>query len=155
MNVDMIFRVQDVSRWHTINMSRRQSVAEHSFNVAVLVLKICNDLQFPERDKIRLVGLALLHDIDEVYTGDAPSTSKDYSGLDGDSLIIKVCDLIDALHFSSEFAVGSHSISVVGFISDQLAECLQYTPGLLQESVSNILGEIGWMVHGGKVVRRY
>lgn len=56
----------NVSRWHTWPTSRPQSVAEHSWNVARILLAI-----WPEARK-ELVVQCLLHDVGEIMTGDVP-----------------------------------------------------------------------------------
>ncbi len=47
---------------------RCESVAEHSFAVAMLALFIAD--RFPELDRLRLLELALLHDFGEIHAGD-------------------------------------------------------------------------------------
>jgi putative hydrolase of HD superfamily len=47
---------------------RCESVAEHSFGVALLALWLSS--HFPELDLLRLVSMALVHDFGEVYAGD-------------------------------------------------------------------------------------
>ena len=47
---------------------RCESVAEHSFAVAMLALLIAD--RFPELDRLRLVELALVHDFGEIHAGD-------------------------------------------------------------------------------------
>jgi putative hydrolases of HD superfamily len=46
-----------------------ESVAEHSFSVAILGLFLCSAL-YPTLDSGRVVRMALLHDFGEVYAGD-------------------------------------------------------------------------------------
>ena len=48
---------------------RCESVAEHSFGVAVLALFLV-DAHFPELDRDKVLRLALLHDFGEIYAGD-------------------------------------------------------------------------------------
>ena len=48
---------------------RCESVAEHSFGVAVLALWLAQ-AYFPQLDALRTVRMALLHDFGEVYAGD-------------------------------------------------------------------------------------
>lgn len=60
----------EVVRWHTLPMSRRDTVAEHSWNVARIVLAI-----HPSASR-ELIIEALMHDIGEVMTGDMPHLTK-------------------------------------------------------------------------------
>lgn len=46
-----------------------ESVAEHCFGVAFLGMVI-TDLYFPELDKLKLLQMALIHDLGEVFVGD-------------------------------------------------------------------------------------
>lgn len=54
---------------HGIPRERCESVAEHSFGVAVLSL-ILADAYYPELDVEKVLRLALLHDFGEIYAGD-------------------------------------------------------------------------------------
>lgn len=59
-------RAGEVLRFHTWRVNRQQSVAEHCWNVARVLLAI-----WPEAPP-RMVKHALFHDIGEVVTGDLP-----------------------------------------------------------------------------------
>jgi putative hydrolase of HD superfamily len=48
---------------------RCESVAEHSFAVAVLAMLLC-DQRYPHLDSRRVVRMALVHDFAEIYAGD-------------------------------------------------------------------------------------
>ena len=63
-----------VKRYHTIQTIGNQSVAEHSFHVAMLCLEICklNNVDCPAE----LLKAALFHDLPEYKTGDVPATAK-------------------------------------------------------------------------------
>lgn len=58
-----------VVRYHTARMTRQQTVAEHSYGVAMLVLEI-------EPTDFMLVRAALYHDLSEAATGDIPAPAK-------------------------------------------------------------------------------
>lgn len=70
MNIDLLRQAGGVTRYHTERNLRLQSVAEHSWNVALLVLKFNPDA------RKELVVEALLHDTPEVFTGDVPAPAK-------------------------------------------------------------------------------
>ncbi|MBF5044780.1 HD domain-containing protein [Aggregicoccus sp. 17bor-14] len=53
---------------------RCESVAEHSFGVALLCLLVI-EAHFPEADASRAVRIALLHDLGEAYVGDLTPAS--------------------------------------------------------------------------------
>lgn len=88
---DEVMRLSSVKRWGIIEMSRTQSVAEHSYNVAVITTGIVNaleldskEVEFDEatRDYIRstTVQWALAHDLPELVSGDIPTPMKTYLG---------------------------------------------------------------------------
>lgn len=53
---------------------RRESVAEHSWRLAVLAM-LCKD-EYPELDHDKLIRMCLIHDLGEALTGDVPSFYK-------------------------------------------------------------------------------
>lgn len=56
----------DRAGWTRVGIARPESVAAHSWGVALLVLVRCP----PELDRARLLAMALLHDLAEVRVGD-------------------------------------------------------------------------------------
>ncbi len=54
---------------HGVSPRRCESVAEHSFGVAILALFLA-DAEGPELDTSRVLRMALLHDFGEIYAGD-------------------------------------------------------------------------------------
>jgi putative hydrolase of HD superfamily len=52
-----------------VPMARCESVAEHSFGVAVLALWL-SETYFPDLDSNKVLRMALLHDFGEIYAGD-------------------------------------------------------------------------------------
>lgn len=63
-------RVSHVFRYSSFPVLRKESVAEHSFWVALLALAIVDDLCLDNESKYKVVARALVHDIDESMTGD-------------------------------------------------------------------------------------
>ena len=63
-----------VQRFHTVRTVQRQTVADHSWGVASLLLLITNGNA--SRD---LLAAALHHDLGEQWTGDVPSPTKRYA----------------------------------------------------------------------------
>ena len=53
---------------------RRESVAEHSWRLAVLAM-LCAD-EYPDIDHDKLIRMCLIHDLGEALTGDVPSFYK-------------------------------------------------------------------------------
>lgn len=68
-----------INRWAKVDMLRPQSVAEHSFRVWVLVQDLYDvmfDIDHNSFEKQSTHEWALIHDAEEVYTGDIPSDVK-------------------------------------------------------------------------------
>lgn len=69
--IEMARNGHHIKRFHTLPTIGQQSVAEHSFGVAMLVLWLTED-----RASGNLLRAALYHDLAEQATGDMPATSK-------------------------------------------------------------------------------
>lgn len=78
-----------VPRWAIVRAFRHQSVAEHSFNVAMITRELLtrydhltipergdNGPQYPTIRPYNVIWLALTHDIEECVTGDIPRHAK-------------------------------------------------------------------------------
>jgi HD superfamily phosphodiesterase len=111
-------RIQAVKRWHMIDTTRTQNLAEHSANVAMLAMLIASTTTIEFFDTYTYVGaVALVHDLPEAFTGDIPShTKKMLSGVDAleklvtprnfilearasTMILIKMCDIADGIRF--------------------------------------------------------
>jgi len=148
MNLRDKLRLQEVKRFPICHTNREQSVAEHSFNVTMIALTLVED----ENDhdlKLEVLLYSLLHDMDEVYTGDIPSSFKRrlraecpsvIKLLDGDKFvppevksIVKLADCLEAIYFLRQFGgsrttdgilddmvVNFHHAANTGNISDRI-----------------------------------
>lgn len=116
--VETVMRIHAVKRWHMIDTTRQQTLAEHSANVALLAMTIA--LEAPMHlfgDPFAVATAALVHDIPEAFTGDVPTHTKQcLSGLEelekevthpnfditttaNQRMLIKICDLADGIRF--------------------------------------------------------
>lgn len=116
--IEAVMRLHAVKRWHMIDTTRQQTLAEHSANVAVLAFYITAStpgMFFGGANNV--AAYALLHDIAEVFTGDIPSHTKTelrgVQELEDDTLpamfrtehspntriLVKMCDLADGIRF--------------------------------------------------------
>jgi hypothetical protein len=127
----------DTHRWTIIKMNRPQSVAEHSFGVAVISWALAEDLGFGIETDLMLgiLKLALIHDAPESLTGDIngqfkrdyPRMKKEIALAEGDALpwwvseipvdprikkIIKVADCIEAIVYIRIWGVGPRADAV-------------------------------------------
>ena len=79
-NLATQLRLSAVKRWGIVEMSRQQSVAEHSYNVTLIALNLVGasvgHKGFSKEDESLLLTLCLVHDMPEVFSGDIPSTIK-------------------------------------------------------------------------------
>ena len=124
LSIQDTLRAQGVNRWHIVETSRPQSVAEHSFNVAMIAMELA--YLIPSLSKPDVMAAALMHDIDEVVTGDIPTPTKERLGTvsthqkfdpyqDSDhniGAIVKLADLIETWWFIHNFGLGRHAKSV-------------------------------------------
>ncbi len=132
---EQVMRLSNVKRWGIIEMSRQQTVAEHSFNVAIISDAICQRAELSPTIVSNVLSWALAHDLPEVVTGDVPSPLKHYApetfknleaemfpywrdleiGIEKEryDLIPKVADYIDAIQFAQKFCVDKRKDSIV------------------------------------------
>jgi len=122
--LETVMRVQAIKRWHMIGTSRIQTLAEHSANVAMLVMLITKTATIEFFDTYTHAACyALLHDVSEAFTGDIPSpTKKHLAGIDeleyrtthpdwkiyaraSTVLLTKMCDLADGIRFIRLYGV--------------------------------------------------
>lgn len=129
-------RLSAVPRWVIVNTIQKQSVAEHSFNVAIIAPRIAiNHFGVSQRDfetLYRITRYALLHDQYEAFTGDIPSPAKAALGIKENpsefdtrvneyepaseliERVVKVADYIDAILFlSREMEMGNGSVRLI------------------------------------------
>jgi len=116
--VETVMRIHSVKRWHMIDTTRQQTLAEHSANVALLAMTIAMNAPIGVfGDPFVVAAAALVHDIPEAFTGDIPThTKKHLEGLDdlekavlhdnfqirtsaNQSTLIKICDIADGIRF--------------------------------------------------------
>ena len=75
--IDFLHRIEKL-KCHTRHSwnseGKRESVAEHSWRLAVMAL-LCAD-EYPELDMVKVLKMCLIHDFGEAVTGDIPSFYK-------------------------------------------------------------------------------
>ena len=78
----MIARMKYIARWGLMRSARRETLAEHSLDVAVIAhaLAVIKNTRFGGRvDADRIAVLAMYHDCSEILTGDLPTPVKYYN----------------------------------------------------------------------------
>lgn len=142
-------RASSVSRWHIVRTVNHQSVAEHSFNVAMIAMEIGNRLGYQNwREKIAVA--ALEHDLDEIHAGDIPTPAKPQDKVwmyDAWSIgkIIKVADVMEALWFITQNKVGRHGAEVHDYVYAMYVQIL----GALDESSRKVVAEVKYDIDYG------
>ena len=67
-------RLKDAGRHCSTSQGRRESVAEHSWRIALMAMLLREE--FPALDMDRVVDMCLIHDLGECFTGDIPTFLK-------------------------------------------------------------------------------
>lgn len=153
--------LSSVSRWHILDTSKNQSVAEHTYNVVIIVRDIINRFNLNIDGGVRIdeasaIRLALEHDLDEVIIGDIPTPTRKlmgdvaqanldrvmqppvHWGDDIDTVIVKCADKIEACWFISNFALGKRSIKIGGDIIRHTRHFLSEGDEDIDPSISEI-----------------
>ena len=132
-NLATQLRLSAVKRWGIVEMSRQQSVAEHSYNVTLIALNLVGasvgHKGFSKEDESLLLTLCLVHDMPEVFSGDIPSTVKGafkeelddwettsfpaFSATNASvhkrnpniKLVIKVADIMESIIFAERYCI--------------------------------------------------
>ncbi len=73
-NLHLMERLKDATRHCYTSGGRHESVAEHSWRLALMAYWVSD--QFPEADMNKVVRMCLIHDIGEAFTGDIPTFLK-------------------------------------------------------------------------------
>ena len=67
-------KLKDTTRHCCTSGGRRESVAEHSWRLALMAFLLRDE--FPRADMDKVLRMCLIHDLGECFTGDIPSFSK-------------------------------------------------------------------------------
>lgn len=77
-----VYQLKNVIRYNTRNKLKDESVAEHSFYVALFALKLCNEYQIDMQTTLQSLIKALLHDMPEIELNDITHNVKQRLKLD-------------------------------------------------------------------------
>lgn len=152
-NVDMtlrdVYRSNEVKRWHMVQTRKQQSVAEHSFLVAMIAMRACEIMQIGGNGILaKVTSACLLHDLPEVYAGDIATPSKnmligeaargnidrfessiyftgkpvhvDDVGFIGD--IVKLADTVEAIAFLDNYGEGPYALDAMARLIERAHE---------------------------------
>lgn len=78
MDITDIIRTGHVFRWQIVRTHRRQSIAEHQYQVAMFAEILARGIypEWSDSERNKLVWACLIHDIPEIETGDIPTPVK-------------------------------------------------------------------------------
>lgn len=105
-DLEALIRLCHVPRWVTVPLLRPQSVAEHSYRVAIISLQLLRQLG-KMAEVGHVVTAALIHERSEATTGDIPAPLKKGSATDLNEspihslgeYVLKLADLIEAFSY--------------------------------------------------------
>jgi hypothetical protein len=160
MTIQDLVRIQDVKRWTVVNMTRTQSVAEHTclvFFIAVeLATRIGISMNSATMQEIML--RAMLHDIDEIHSGDIPTPAKNRMGQGtryglsrfadkqgvgcAARLIVKMADFIETSEFIGQYGEGVHAVQVMGHIEGEMHDFMQSLPEDYKAAMKSVLTDL-------------
>ena len=66
--IELLDQMKDIERAMLLRNGRRENNAEHSFHLAMIVIVFIED--FPELDELKVIKMALFHDIVEIFAWD-------------------------------------------------------------------------------------
>ena len=79
-------RLKDATRHCYTSGGRHESVAEHSWRLALLAYWLHDD--FPELDTDKVIRMCLIHDLGEAFTGDIPTFDKTQADEDREEALL-------------------------------------------------------------------
>jgi 5'-deoxynucleotidase len=157
-SLDDIMRMSVIRRWAIIDMARDQSVAEHSYNVAMICLAILNGPlcgYFIGDDRFEVVMWALCHDLPEIDSGDIPTPMKSWLKSDIEEMetvkyrdwthekssipelmrcLVKVADSIDAIIFCKKYCIDHRKHDILDEMGKRLIVSTEKLDDLVKEN---------------------
>lgn len=161
-----VYQIQQASvikRWAIIDMARDQSVAEHTFNVAMIAIELSRETGV-WLDSVAMVAI-LCHDMPETRTGDIPTPVKRWGGgiIGGHLLayeedtfpllrgvsdrltpdqrtILEAADTLEAIAYCKRYGVDPRAPEVITGLEESLRKILSQLPGL-GGAISKISGK--------------
>lgn len=134
-----------IKRWTTVDTSRQQSLAEHTFNVIAIARAIAKALRISDKN---ITKYAFDHDLDELISGDLPTPAKEYLGIksyyggvsksrcsEDDIMVVGIADKIEAAWFCTHFVIGPKGNAVEKNVFDRLNDALAALPKEIEEVI--------------------
>lgn len=141
LSIKDLLRAGHVHRWQIVRTVRDQTLAEHSFNVAMISIELAELLidDLSDAERYIILNWALRHDTPEIYLGDIATPikrrikeidpnvidiieeeisekykkSKDQVNCTVYKIIVKLADIIDGSSFMRIEGLGDHAEAVI------------------------------------------
>jgi len=145
-NLSEFLRASHIKRWGIVQTAVPQSVAEHQYRVFLMVRMLGREIGFSPEDQKHAEDLALLHDLPEIRTGDAPTPHKSPEvkrilkeverevfpeAIEAEEAcskeareLVKFCDTAESILFLEVNGLGQHSKEVKNLLTFQMVERL-------------------------------
>lgn len=140
----VILRLSHVPRWVIVPTLKTQTVADHSWRVAVISVELAQLLRAGRSFQLEAAAVAVFHDVDECLTGDVPASTKpspSYSTMKDVDVVVKVADYFEALTWIGMWGHGPGIPKVEEFIKGRL--------GIATEELRK-----RWPIHAVNIVTR-
>lgn len=69
-------RLKTTARHCYTEENRKESVADHSWRIALMAMLLSREPEFAQTDMNKVIRMCLIHDLGEAFTGDIPSFEK-------------------------------------------------------------------------------
>jgi 5'-deoxynucleotidase len=144
-------RACHVRRWHIVQTTREQTLAEHSFAVSVIAGSLAARMRWtgllhPDK-KLMLLQYALAHDLIEVRTGDMPTPFKKYLQMVGGLQILdRANELVDAEQASVDRMVKGTEVEMFVKIADMVEAIFFLQDNGTGMHAENVLAELLYLL---------
>lgn len=127
-------KLKDTTRHCTTSGRRTESVAEHSWRLALMAILLRGE--FPEADINKLTAMCIIHDLGECFTGDIPTFSKTDKDRETEDRLLNewVCSL--PAEVSAEFNGLYREMEEQKTIESKLFKALDKLEALIQHNES-------------------
>jgi hypothetical protein len=104
-------KLSHVPRWSIVDLSRKQSVSDHSYRATIIFIFLIKELNIKVEHLGESLLTSLFHDVAEARTGDIPSSYKRVEDRPEHMCgvvreVFKVADCVEAFIWASRYAVG-------------------------------------------------
>ena len=139
-------KLKDTTRHCYTSGGRHESVAEHSWRIALMAFFLRDE--FPEADMDKVTRMCLIHDLGECFTGDIPAFDKTAQDESTEEALLSVPDM----YREGSFGLGAGRLRTVARIVLPTA-----IPGMLSGvilAIGRIVGETAALMYTSGTVER-